>query len=155
MDYKKKYKEALEKAKRLYEEGTITESLCHIFPELKEGRDEKIRKLLIRLFTSNTNEKFDDVSTEEIITWLEKQDEKERDEWKEGNIIRHGGILALVIKGRRAIKSNGEIFTVQYPDEWVKASPNEIEHFFNNFEKQGSTNVFDVPEITINGGLLF
>lgn len=70
------YDEALEKAKRLYEKGTITECLCHIFPELKESEDEKIRKLLIRLFTSNTNEKFDDVSTQEIIAWLEKQGEK-------------------------------------------------------------------------------
>ena len=34
------------------------------------------------------------------------------------------------------MKSNGEIFTVQYPEEWVKAVPNEIEHFFNEFEKQ-------------------
>ena len=68
---------------------------------------------------------------------IEKQGEQETDEWKEGNIIRHGGILALVIRGRRVMKSNGEIFTVQYPDEWVKAAPKEIEHFLNEFEKQG------------------
>ena len=40
MDYKKAYKEALERAKKLYEKGTITESIGYIFPELKEERDE-------------------------------------------------------------------------------------------------------------------
>lgn len=95
MDYEKKYKEALEKAKRLYGEGTITECLCHIFPELKEFVDEKIRKLLIRLFTSNTNEKFDDVSTEEIIAWLENKGEPNTvvviPKFREGDVIRHKG----------------------------------------------------------------
>lgn len=76
------YDEALEKAKRLYGEGTITECLCHIFPELKESRDEKIRKLLIRLFTSNTNEKFDDVSTQDILAWLEKQKQDDLTNYK-------------------------------------------------------------------------
>ena len=53
----------------------IVTDIEYYFPELKESEDEKIRKLLIRLFTSNANEKFDDVSTEEIIAWLEKQGE--------------------------------------------------------------------------------
>ena len=72
----KAYDEALERARKLEENSNgmiLKKWLWSIFPELKESEDEKIRKLLIRLFTSNANEKFDDVSTEEIIVWLEKQ----------------------------------------------------------------------------------
>lgn len=71
------YDESLERAKNIYgasECKDILHTLETIFPELKESRDEKIRKLLIRLFKSNTNEKFDDVSTQDIIAWLEKQE---------------------------------------------------------------------------------
>ena len=72
------YDEALEKAKRLYEKGTITESLCHIFPELKESEDENIRKALIDFFGrgakygGQTNGVYD----KDILAWLEKQGEQ-------------------------------------------------------------------------------
>lgn len=36
MNYENEYKDALKRAKKLYEKGTITESLAYIFPELKE-----------------------------------------------------------------------------------------------------------------------
>ena len=75
MDYEEKYKKALEKAKRLYEEGTITESLCHIFPELAESEDEKIRKALIthcRNIRCVTEERAEDIV--KWIVWLEKQE---------------------------------------------------------------------------------
>ena len=115
-------------------------ALSDIFHEIQKSENERIRKSLINLFkieNFNGYTTLNGIDVDDVITWLEKQGEQETDEWKEGNIIRHGGILALVIKGRRAMKSNGEIFTVQYPDEWVKAAPNEIEHFLNEFEKQG------------------
>ena len=73
------YNEALKRAKDALNDETISSNtiayLQDIFPELKESEDERIRKLLIRLFRSNTNEKFDDVSTQDIIAWLEKQKE--------------------------------------------------------------------------------
>ena len=81
----KAYDEALEKAKRLYEKGTITESLCHIFPELKESDDEKIRKGIIdflwkeKIFLQEAhssvenNPKYRFVM--DAIAWLEKQGE--------------------------------------------------------------------------------
>ena len=50
MNYEKKYKEALERARKIYEQGTITESLCYVFPELKESEDERIRKEIIEYF---------------------------------------------------------------------------------------------------------
>ena len=76
-----RYDEALEKAKRLYEKGTITESLCHIFPELKESDDEKIRKELMDFVVDNTI--CTDGRREKWIAWLEKQGEKHACVWSE------------------------------------------------------------------------
>ena len=67
MNYEQKYKEALERAKKLYEQGTITESLNYIFPELKESENEKIRKSLIDML------KNDEKCYLKEIAWLEKQ----------------------------------------------------------------------------------
>ena len=74
----KAYDEALKRAKKLYERGTITESLSYIFPELKESDDEKIRKALIKL-VKKVGEGYENViegvSIENAISWLEKQGE--------------------------------------------------------------------------------
>lgn len=79
MDYKQKYKEALERAKSkiwndkghvLYEDDII-----EIFPKLAESEDERIRKEIISIVKSyrencitEGNHRFDD-----CISWLEKQ----------------------------------------------------------------------------------
>ena len=51
MNYEKKYNEALERVKHEYQTHKsfkgFREMLAHIFPELKESADEKIRKELI------------------------------------------------------------------------------------------------------------
>lgn len=68
-----------------------------------------------------------------------KQVKQEADGWKEGDVIKYGDssiVRALVIKGRMAVKSNGEVFTIQYPDEWVKVGPDEKERFLNKLERQ-------------------
>lgn len=71
----KAYDEALEKAKKLYEKGTITESIGYIFPKLAESEDEKIRKWLeehIEAMPDNSIE-FKDVKRIDVLHWLEKQ----------------------------------------------------------------------------------
>lgn len=35
----RRYDEVIERAKKLYEQGTITESLSYVFPELKESEE--------------------------------------------------------------------------------------------------------------------
>lgn len=70
-------------------------------------------------------------------SWLEKQGELKSSKWAEGDVVRHGGILALVTNGRKAMKSNREQITIQYPDEWVKAETKERKYFFDELEKQG------------------
>ena len=73
MDYEKAYKEALEIAKKLYEQGTITEILSNVFPELAESEDERMRKELIKETKSSEVRLFETVTNEKFIAWLEKQ----------------------------------------------------------------------------------
>lgn len=83
MDYEKKYKDALERAKK-------GECLENIFPELKESKDERIRKALINVFSTHQGyEVFFGASGEDILAWLEKQGEEPKKipiwkHWKNG-----------------------------------------------------------------------
>jgi hypothetical protein len=81
MDYEKKYKEALERAKEYWDSPRTCldiDKLVEIFPELKESEDEKVRKEIIdyisRLTASPDN--IDKYNT--WIAWLEKQDKHQR-----------------------------------------------------------------------------
>ena len=77
MNYEKKYKEALEKARQFSERPLEEDSSSiveYIFPELKESEDERIRKALIRFHKSTID--VDGIKSEDIIAWLEKQGEK-------------------------------------------------------------------------------
>ena len=72
----KRYDEALEKSKRLYEQGTITESLAYIFPELKESEDESIRKEMISYFKQTNYDNahtWNGINLNKFVAWLEKQ----------------------------------------------------------------------------------
>lgn len=73
----KLYDEALEKARKLYEQGTITESLCYVFPELKESEDERIRQFLIHEVTETSDEimSYRNMNKKDVLAWLEKQGE--------------------------------------------------------------------------------
>lgn len=76
MNYKEKYDTALERARVLIEkleDAHIKGFIYHIFPELKESEDEKIRKWLIDWARAvNWSEQFT-ITKEQVITWLEKQ----------------------------------------------------------------------------------
>lgn len=77
MDYKKKYKEALKRAKNLHKdaiemENNMTTKTCEIiFPELKENEDERIRRNIIAALKGEGY--YDCDLTNECIAWLEKQ----------------------------------------------------------------------------------
>lgn len=75
-DYKKKYEDALERAREMCAMPTDKATMEYVFPELKESEDEKIRKSLLNEFThllSKGCNKFAGLENEDIITWLEKQ----------------------------------------------------------------------------------
>lgn len=85
--YEKKYKEVLERAriwqKHLYDtnDRDYADELNYIFPELAESEDEKIRKALIKFLNdciridSGYFPKYCEISSEQMIAWLEKQGE--------------------------------------------------------------------------------
>jgi hypothetical protein len=77
MEYEKKYKEALEVAKRklCFDKAGMVDSftpddIYEMFPELKESEDEKIRKELIGFLRNIPNSNY---TCEEMALWLEKQ----------------------------------------------------------------------------------
>lgn len=77
----KSYEEALERAKKYLGDCMLTrqEYAERIFPELKESKDERIRKGLIEYFQAgkcaNINSYYG-ISTNDILYWLKKQDEQ-------------------------------------------------------------------------------
>lgn len=85
MDYEKKYNEALERAKELIAKWTgknkdfYVEDYSYIFPELRESEDERIRKAIIKSIEEDSEEDSSvyeqDVSKEQMLSWLEKQKE--------------------------------------------------------------------------------
>ena len=95
MDYEQLYKEALKRAKKLYEQGTITESLSYVFPELKESEDERIRNVLVELVKGNERCGYfmiNNITTSAMIAWIEKQGEqkpanKVEPKFKEGDWV--------------------------------------------------------------------
>ena len=84
MDYEQKYKEALERARKIENGEPIdvpdgTHIPVAIFPELKESEDERIRKALIelvRMVDKNPIHQifgYGDIKYSDMIAWLEKQ----------------------------------------------------------------------------------
>ena len=73
MNYEKKYKEALERARKLEENSNgmiLKKWLWNIFPELKESGDEKVRKEIIRFIRMEVE---DEIVGNKWLAWLEKQ----------------------------------------------------------------------------------
>lgn len=87
-DYKKKYEEALERARDMLSYKEVRhEDIEYLFPELKESEDERTRKEIIEFLDDiwhlgkNANlEKWDKCDCSKWICWLEKQKEPELEE---------------------------------------------------------------------------
>lgn len=82
MNYKKEYKEALERAKNVLNGNAIGEHGTsipeYIFPVLKESKDEKIRNVITLIIKDIRANVFEEkgISKEDAITWLENKDEQ-------------------------------------------------------------------------------
>ena len=78
-----KYNKARDMAKKIYNDefepdvaAVLAEYLPMIFPELKESKDERIRKVIYGWIYSCPSEFFDNgFSKEEMLAWVEKQGE--------------------------------------------------------------------------------
>lgn len=83
MDYEKKYNEALEKARKLYNDAKANEYISdmedyeYIFPEVAESEDERIRTTLKEAFEAyDIESSWNGIPIRSIFTWLEKQKEQ-------------------------------------------------------------------------------
>ena len=82
MDYEKKYREALERAKHLHKDAidmgeSIRAKQCEIiFPELKESEDERIKEDLIQWINEFPDIIWRGHYKKDVIAWFEKQDEQ-------------------------------------------------------------------------------
>ena len=94
MDYKKAYKEALEKIQELINKANkqghiivLVEDIENSFPELKESEDDKIsREITEFILTYRIDEPNDIECTNSWLAWLEKQGEhkQKQDGYKQG-----------------------------------------------------------------------
>ena len=117
------------------EEGFICVKPEKIFPELKESKDERIRKALIEVFSNREkyliDQSFGDITVSEALAWLEKQGEQKVNYTtlvETGN----GGINALVT---RELPTNG--CDEQKPDDKIEPTDyNSIDpHFGKPIDK--------------------
>ena len=69
--YEKKYKEALERASKLRVQNpfdTVSQMMEHVFPELKESEDERIRKAAVAFVKASNHFNYHlGISKEKII----------------------------------------------------------------------------------------
>lgn len=89
MDYEKKYKNALEWARKVMQGkvGFVRDEVLELFPELKESEDERIRKALVELVKCNERSGYtllNNISTSSMLAWLEKQGEDKHLELRAG-----------------------------------------------------------------------
>lgn len=94
-------KEAIKVVKSNFPDGRVqlSEALMILIPEL-ESEDERIRKTLIRLFTEDSGEQYDCFTKEQILTWLEKQGEKNSlkiAKFKVGDILCRKGYIDHIV----------------------------------------------------------
>ena len=102
MDYEKKYNEALERARALWQEAIEKEYVDDylkdyetIFPELRGSEDERIRKEMISFLRSPfIKENLTDEKVAPWLDWLEKQNPawSEEDEKMLTGIIERGSV---------------------------------------------------------------
>ena len=68
------YKEKLKLAKEALESGSHDkETIEYIFPELAENKDEKIRKAIVKSIEEDSSVYEQEVTREEMLSWLEKR----------------------------------------------------------------------------------
>ena len=89
MNYEKKYRKALERAKRLHSEptGGTERIVCEqIFPELRWSEDERIRQAIIKGLSSCGKKYWGGFEVKAAIAWLEKRGEQKQEEQPRYNI---------------------------------------------------------------------
>ena len=118
MDYKKKYEEAIDRCKKefnfnnlAYSHEEIRERLEHVFPELKDNEDERIRKEIIQSIQDNMCI----IHKDKCIAWLEKQGEQKANEihpiFRVGDYIRNKKTSDEVLIEQLDVKAKAYYYT--------------------------------------------
>jgi len=150
MDYEKKYKEALERAKVIYQgsykpdtAATIAETLQNVFPELKEEyEDEKIRKELIDFFQDWHKIKPSrlSVNVSDILAWLEKQGEQNLVNFEEAEKEKSDFVSGKFIQCRKSFNEFKEdnSYWLEYigDDTYIGRSDNILNQKFHITPRQ-------------------
>lgn len=143
MDYEKKYKNALEWARKVMQGkvGFVLDEVLEKFPELKDSEDERIRKAIIKLVDEHSD------GTMEMLAWLEKQGEQksawsENDErlfisalWHVKNSCGNGGKNSGEFEVYNWLKSLKE--RVQPQQEWTMQDEEELQIALDTLVKAG------------------
>lgn len=122
MNYEQKYKEALERARKIENREPIdvpdgTSIPVAIFPELKESCDEKIRKELLAVVNDLV---LPSEQQSRFVSWLEKQREQ-KPSWNEEDEISLLNALWCCIKVASIAKDENERSIVWYAERWLKS----------------------------------
>lgn len=126
-----KYKQALERAKVLIDklESThIKGFIYHIFPELQENEDERIRKELIELISCMHDA---DPRKKGWIAWLEKQGEQKNTRKREID----DAYLQGICDAKHEIEKQGKTLDADKVIAWLVANICDFEHYVKLFKK--------------------
>ena len=140
MDYKKKYEQALEKAKRCLKDGTITNTavsyIWEIFPELKESKEEKNPNGGIVLEDFNEGEGFYKVNlaylNKEQVIEIEELVKKWNPELKES---KEEGIRKSIIE---LVKQSSDILNPMNQKsmiEWLKKQGELVKEYEDKLDR--------------------
>lgn len=120
MDYEEAYKEAIKRAKAMIKVANNQEetynSVITIFPELKENKEEKVKRILHSIWDKMSFH-LDDIFTEEEFqcfdawsnAWLEKQGEQKAAKWSEEDEHRVKDTIYFLENAKKHYASTMEI----------------------------------------------
>ena len=127
----KRYDEAIEKGKQILNTpytahwDTMKEVVEHLLPELAESKDEKVKKSLIRLVKAFYDVNFptpEGFTKEQLISWLEEQDEQKTAEWSK----KDEDISSAIIK--RLSGSDALSVDLQSAICWIENVKDRVQH---------------------------
>lgn len=139
MDYEKKYKEALERARNIRFGNTnsaLANVVCEeIFPEIRESEDEMIRKEMISIF-SKFEESYtlygDKYDYKKWVAWLEKQGDQ-KPTWSDDD----EKMMQLIHKYVKASASNFDYENIQI---WFRNIKNRVQHHWKPTDERKEEN---------------
>ena len=135
MEYEKKYNEALERARDFHDGPTanvVTRTfLEQVFPELRESKDERIRKWLLECVENLSDGNFIEVSKQDVLFYLEKQKEQKPAERIEDSVKFEEGFKAGresgLRDGQKYVLNNLDSYGLYKPAEWSEEDEKRID----------------------------